>query len=235
VQSTKIDASDTFGTYPEDRSGKRARSFQFNSGDAIVSRMWGLRRARPAAPVLAAFALLAALCGSAAQARGPRFVGPTLQHPSIPPDFALHDQNGRRVELASLHGKVVLLTFLYTHCPDLCPITAGNLNTALERLGSQRRGVRVLAVSVDPAGDTRASVRRFVREHQLLPEFRYLTGTQAALTGIWGAYHVTPLTDGKDPDHSLYTLLIDRSGTARVLFDATANPRSVLHDVRQLL
>jgi len=195
--------------------------------------MGGLRKALRA---LVACALLAAACDATANARTPHFVGPTLQHPSPAPNFALADQSGRRVELASLRGKVVLLTFLYTHCPDLCPITAANLNTALQRLGAQRAHVRVLAVSVDPAGDTRASVRHFVREHRLVPEFRYLTGTRAALARIWRTYHVTPVTrGGKDPDHTLYTLLIDRSGTARVLFDATAQPQAVVHDVRQLL
>jgi protein SCO1/2 len=177
-------------------------------------------------------------CGSAAhKTHEPTFVGPTLQHPSRPPAFALTDQHGRTIRLAALHGKVVLLTFLYTHCPDVCPITAGNLNTALRRLGQQRNDVAVLAVSVDPAGDTPASVRTFVHEHRLLPQFHYLTGSRTTLERIWHAYGVTAVKNGKDDkvDHTLYTMLVDRGGTARVLFDSQALPSAITHDVRQLL
>jgi protein SCO1/2 len=179
---------------------------------------------------------LLAACGSAKKPQ-PEFLGPTLQHPSKAPAFTLTDQHARAVRLAGLHGKVVLLTFLYTHCPDVCPLTAANLNTALRRLGPERKSVDVLAVSVDPAGDTPASVRRFVSVHRLLPQFHYLTGRRSTLAPIWRAYGVTAVRNGKDGgvDHTLYTMLIDRSGTARVLFDTQARPATIAHDVRQLL
>ena len=184
-------------------------------------------------------AAVVAGCGSGGKpaTRKLQFVGPTLEHPSTPPSFRLTDQQGRQVRLAALRGKVVLLTFLYTHCPDVCPLTAGNLNTMLRRLGQRRDDVEVLAVSVDPAGDTPAAVRSFVRRHRLLPQFHYLTGSQRVLAGIWRAYHVTAVRNGKDElvDHTLYTLLVDRGGTARVLFDAQAGPDAITHDVRQLL
>jgi protein SCO1/2 len=131
----------------------------------------------------------------------------------------------------------VLVKFLYTHCPDVCPLTAGNLNNALQQLGQQRRSVRVLAISVDPHGDTRAAVRRFIREHRLLPEFRYLTGTAATLHRIWAAYGVKSLAQAGSGrvDHTLYTLLLDRSLAGRVLYDSTATPASITHDVKLLL
>ena len=174
---------------------------------------------------------------SAGSAQRPTFVGPVLEHPAPPPDFTLRDQADHAVHLRALHGKVVLLTFLYTHCPDVCPVTAGNLNTALRRLGAKRDHVAVLAVSVDPVGDTRASVLRFIREHQLLPQFHYLTGRQAALERVWRTYNVKAVRNKDDGgvDHTLYTLLVDRGGTARVLFDSTATPAAITHDVRQLL
>ena len=177
-------------------------------------------------------------CGAAnKQAPPPTFVGPTLEHPSTPPAFTLTDQHGRTVRLAALRGKVVLLTFLYTHCPDVCPLTAANLNTTLRRLGPQRSDVEVLAVSVDPVGDTPQAVRSFVRAHRLLPQFHYLTGEPRALERIWRDYNITAVRNGKDAevDHTLYTLLVDRGGTARVLFDAQAGANAITHDVRQLL
>jgi protein SCO1/2 len=187
-----------------------------------------------AALLLVAAAVLGA--PGALGARKPAFVGPTIDHPSEAPDFALRDQHGGLVRLDRERGKVVLITFLYTHCPDLCPVTAGNLNTALGLLGTARRQVAVLAVSVDPKGDTPAAVKHFVREHQLRPQFHYLTGARSALTRIWRLYDVTPVQpNGPDPDHTLYILVLDRRGVTRVLFDSLAQPAAIAHDVRQLL
>jgi protein SCO1 len=137
--------------------------------------------------VLATFT---AAAGRAAGGPGPPFAGPTLTHPAPPPDFALRDQYGHLVRLSALRGKVVLLTFLYTHCPDVCPLTANNLNSVLARLGPARADVRVLAVSVDPKGDTPTAVKAFIRSHRLRPQFHYLTGTEKVLRSIWRAYKV---------------------------------------------
>jgi protein SCO1/2 len=189
-----------------------------------------------------ALLLAAAVAGGAAAAAvaggnpHPRFAGATLKYPAAPPDFALRDQHGQVVRLSRLRGKVVLLTFLYTHCPDVCPLTAINLNTALTTIGKARKGVVVLAVSVDPKGDTKAAVARFIRSHRLRPQFHYLTGAEKTLQPVWRAYKVAAVPQGEaGVDHTLYTMLIDRSGTARVLFDATARPASVAHDVRLVL
>ncbi len=187
---------------------------------------------RAAAALSAALVLFA----PAAAAAPPRFDGPTVNDPHRPPDFALFDQQGRRVELYGLKGRVVLLTFLYTHCVDVCPLTAARLNAALRLLGPARTQVRVLAVSVDPKGDTPASVHAFIRRHALLPQFRYLTGTRHALAPLWRAYGVaSTAAAGNHVDHTLYTLLLDRSGRGRVLYDSTASPGSIAHDMRVLL
>jgi protein SCO1 len=168
--------------------------------------------------------------------RKPAFVGPTIDNPSKAPDFALRDQHGALVQLSHEQGKVVLITFLYTHCPDLCPVTAGNLNTALGLLGAARRHVAVLAISVDPKGDTKAAVKQFVRAHRLRPEFHYLMGARSTLARIWQRYDVTPVrANGPDPDHTLYILVLDRRGITRVLFDSLAQPTAIVHDVRLLL
>ena len=63
--------------------------------------------------------------------------------------IALHDADRRRVTLAQQRGRYVLVTFIYTHCPDVCPLITANLNAALRRLGPARSNVRVLAVSVN--------------------------------------------------------------------------------------
>jgi len=191
---------------------------------------------RRSAVVALLLAVLAPASIAARQGAAPPFVGPTLTHPAPPHDFSLRDQRGRLVHLSALRGKVVLITFLYTHCPDACPLTAMNLNAALGALGPARSDVRVLAVSVDPAGDTPAAVTSFVRRYHLRAQFHYLTGSRRALAPIWRAYKVTAVRVGAgDVDHSLYTLLVDRSGRGRVLFDSGATARAIAHDARLLL
>jgi protein SCO1/2 len=178
--------------------------------------------------------LIGAVSGRAAG--DPPFVGPRISHPAVTPDFTLRDQHGRLVHLRAQRGKVVVLTFLYTHCPDLCPLTAVHIDDAIRRLGAKRVTVTVLAVSVDPAGDTPAAVRRFVVGHDLGPQFHYLTGPRPVLQRIWRQYDVTSVkVGGPDPDHTLYVLLLDRSGKTRVLFDASAKPAAMTHDLRLLL
>jgi protein SCO1/2 len=176
------------------------------------------------------------LGATAAPARAPAFAGATIDKPAVLPNFTLLDQSGRPVELASLRDKLVLLTFLYTHCRDVCPLTAENLDAAVSRLGSHRNAVRVLAISVDPRGDTPQAVRRFIRLHRLQSEFHYLIGTRAQLEPIWRAYSVTSVQRAKgDIDHTLYTVLVDRQGKGRLLYDATARPTAIAHDLRLVL
>jgi protein SCO1/2 len=191
-----------------------------------------LRRTTRAAAATAALVFVVA-----AAAGSPVFDGPTIKNPSLTPAFALRDQAGRIVRLRAERGRVVLITFLYTHCPDVCPLTASNLNAALRVLGAQRSHVRVLAVSVDPRGDTPTAVRHFVAVHRLLPEFRYLTGSAATLRKVWAAYGVKSLRQAGESrvDHTLYTLLLDKTLKARVLYDSTATPTAISHDVRVLL
>jgi protein SCO1 len=172
----------------------------------------------------------------AAMARAPTFLGPVIAHPAVAPDFTLRDQRGRVVRLAAERGKVVMITFLYTHCPDLCPLTAARISAALGRLGSRSKGVVALAVTVDRKGDTPSAVRAYVRSHRLPAEFHYLTGSKTALERIWRLYDVTPVRPGgPDPDHTLYILLLDRHGKTRVLFDALAKPSAMAHDLGVLL
>jgi len=199
---------------------------------------------RRLAPFLAA-ALVLAGCGGSDARRGvetpglqPRtFAGAQLSPPRRAPRLALHDVRGRPVTLAAERGRYVLVTFLYTHCPDVCPLIAQNLNAALRALApAERARVRVLAVSVDPKGDTPAAVRAYERRLQLLPQFRYLIGSRAELRSAWSAWHV--LSVARKPglvDHVAYTALLDPQGREQVLYDSKVRARQVLHDLRLLM
>jgi protein SCO1/2 len=115
-------------------------------------------------------------------------------------------------------------------------LTATRINIALGSLGSLRKNVVVLAVSVDPKGDTASAVATFVRSHRLRPQFHYLTGSTKALERVWRLYNVSSVRrGGAGVDHTLYTLVLDRSGRTRVLFDSLAKPAAMVHDVRLLL
>jgi protein SCO1 len=165
-----------------------------------------------------------------------RFAGGELSPPKPVPDFTLTDQSVRQVSMADQRGKLVLLTFLYTNCPDVCPLITQNLNQALEMLGPERDSVRVLAVSVDPEGDTPESVDKYAKAHHLLPEFHYLIGSRGELTKVWRAYDVAAVA--RDPelvDHTAYTMLVDQSGEGRVIYDSQVKAKDVVHDARLLL
>jgi protein SCO1/2 len=172
----------------------------------------------------------------AAAAAKSAFEGHELHGPVTAADFALRDQHGQLVRLSAQRGKLVLVTFLYTHCTDICPVIANQLNQALRELYHQRTSVRILAVSVDPKGDTPRAVRKFVRDHRLLPEFHYLVGRPAQLARVWQAYNVQVLQ--RNPEsvgHSGYIYLLDRRGKPRVFYSATATAQQVAHDLRLLL
>ena len=141
-------------------------------------------RVRLALMVAASLALLAALLvvafarGGDASA-GDRWAGSLRPPASRRRTSALRDQDGREVSLRALRGQVVVLTFLYTHCQDTCPVTATTIRGALDDLGHD---VPALAVSVDPAGDTPASARRFLLQRRLTHDrMRFLLGRRAQL------------------------------------------------------
>jgi protein SCO1/2 len=166
-----------------------------------------------------------------------RFAGGELDPPQPTPDFTLTDQSGQKVSMADQRGKLVLLTFLYTNCPDVCPLITQNLNAALRAIGpGARKNVRVLAVSVDPVGDTPKTVKAYAREKHLLPQFKYLIGTRAGLRRVWKAWHVLAVETKPDlVDHVAYTALIDTKGNERVLYDSSVHATQVVHDLRVLM
>ena len=206
--------------------------------DRRPSRSAGGRRGRPVPLTTAAFAaitlaLVVCGCGEAASA-GPGFAG-TSADGSDAPDFTLHDQSGRPVSLAGQRGRWVIVTFLYTRCPDVCPLIASQLNDVLRELGPDRARLRVLAVSVDPRGDTPKLVRWFVQKHRLLPQFRYLTGSAARLAPIWQGYHVAAQVGSPDVSlHSAYELLLDPKGKPQLRYSADLQARDLLGDLRKL-
>jgi protein SCO1/2 len=184
-------------------------------------------------------AVLVAGCGgsskssSAASAPGKLDAPAELQPPAPSPDFALHDSTGKLVRLSQFKGKAVLLTFIYDHCPDVCPLIVANLHTALSRLGSQASKVQVVAVSVDPKGDTPKTVKAFLAVHGMTGRMEYLIGSLKQLAPVWKSYGVevqgTP--DSREVGHSAFVYGITASGKRRALYPSELRPEWIVHDV----
>lgn len=182
--------------------------------------------------VVAVAAVAVVLVPGHADQRPAGFVG-SLAPPQLPPrDFHLTDQDGRPASLSQYRGRVVILTFLYSHCRDTCPLTAQQIRGALDDVGGS--SVPALAVSVDPAHDTRASAHQFVADQHMTGRLRFLLGSSSKLAPVWRAYGIQP--EGQGYEHSAYVLLIDRRGRQRVGFPTDQlTPEGLAHDVRRLL
>jgi protein SCO1 len=155
-----------------------------------------------------------------------------LSPPDVPPkDFTLRDEGGRSVALRALRGHVVVLTFMYSTCRDTCPVTATTIRGALDIVGHD---VPALAVSVDPAHDTRDSAESFlVRQGVSGGRMRFLLGTRARLAPVWRAYGIRP--QGAGYEHSARVLLLDRRGRQRVSFPvAQLTDAALAHDIDKL-
>jgi protein SCO1 len=181
--------------------------------------------------VIVCLALLLTACG------GSHLAGAKGVHERPAPEISLRDQDGRLIDLRQERGRVVLLTFLYTHCRDICPLMASTLNAVLASVKPPDRDrVRAIAVSIDARGDTFASVRRYVRERHLLPQFHYLVGSKQDLQPVWSAYDVlVDPVDLESIDHTGRILVIDRDGRLRAGFAPNTPAATVLGDVERLL
>jgi protein SCO1/2 len=152
---------------------------------------------------------------------------------------AIHLRNylGQPVTLSQYRGKAVLVTFLYANCPTVCPLITSNLRVALNLLGRRASRVQVIAVSVDPRGDTPANVARFVRAHGMLGRMQYLIGSAAELAPTWAAWKVGSSREVGQPDlvaHSALVYGISASGRLTTIYPATFEPSEIAHDVPRL-
>lgn len=143
------------------------------------------------------------------------------------------------VTASDYRGKVVLLYFGYTHCPDVCPATLANLSDTLQQLGSRATDVRVLFVTVDPDRDTQPILREYVKA--FAREIDGLRGSDDALVALARryrvAYGVTP-GSGRTPYtvmHSDAVFFFDRDGRARLVATSTDDTRGLASDLMRLL
>jgi protein SCO1/2 len=179
-----------------------------------------------------------ALPGGAQQAApGGGFFG-TLALPSKPaPAIQLHNYLGQPVTLAEYRGKAVLVTFLYTHCPDVCPLITSNLRVAMKLLGARAAEAQIIAVSVDPRGDTPRTVAAFLKVHEMTGRMQYLIGSASQLARTWAAWNVGSKREVGQPNlvaHSALVYGVSAGGRLTTVYPATFEPAEIVHDVPKL-
>jgi cytochrome oxidase Cu insertion factor (SCO1/SenC/PrrC family) len=144
------------------------------------------------------------------------------------PGFQLTDQSGQPVSLASLRGKVVLMTFLDPVCTTDCPIIGAEFKEAGVLLGKQDADVELVAIVANPTYRSAAFTQAFDREEGLntVPNWRYLTGSLSQLSQVWRQYGITVenLPAGSMSAHNDLAVVIDRAGHIRDELGADPGP-----------
>jgi protein SCO1/2 len=152
------------------------------------------------------------------------------------PDFTLTDGvSGRAVTLSAQRGQVVALTFLYTTCPDVCPLTATRFRASQMELQGDASRVTFVAVSVDPDLDTPKAVQDFSSAHGLGANWYYLVGGRAQLSPVWAAYGIGVQAGSSTVTHNDAVYLIDARGRERVLLHSEDLATNLTNDLRALL
>ena len=175
------------------------------------------------------------LAGNARSAKSARFLGNELSPPKQAPSLALRNYLGQHVNIAQYHGKALLVTFLYTHCPDVCPLITANLRVAQNLMGAKTAAkTQIIAVSVDPHGDTPRTVAAFLKVHEMTGRMQYLIGSPKELGQTWQTWGVGSEKDASQPEfinHSALVYGISASGELKTVYVGSSfKPSEVAHD-----
>lgn len=154
-------------------------------------------------------------------------------------EFAATDQSGRRFEFKSLRGRVVVVAFAYTSCPDVCPlITAAARQVQIGLSSAEHRHVQLLTVTTDPEIDSPRILAAYAARYKAdLDNWLFLTGSEAELGKVWKNFGVGVKHKARGlVDHTPLTAIVDRNGYLRVAYvGASPDPKRVLGDLRRLL
>jgi protein SCO1/2 len=197
-----------------------------------------LTRALAAAACAAALTLAAGCDRLRAPGKTP-FHGVDVTGSAIGRDFRLVDHTGRERTLADFHGKVVLVAFGFTQCPDVCPTTLANVASAVRQMGEDAKQVQVLFVTVDPKRDRLELLREYVTAFD--PGFLGMGGDADKVLKTAKAFNMYVVErPGKTPDsytvdHSTQMYAFDREGRVRLVIPHTTAPAAIASDLKILL
>ncbi len=166
-----------------------------------------------------------------------RYHGSLIQVAEDAPDFTLQGVDGP-VSLHDFRGKIVLLYFGYSFCPDVCPTTMTDLAKAMELLGKQADHYQVIMISVDPERDTPEKIDAYVKHFD--PRFIGLSGTPeeiaqaATLYGIFYEKEEGTAATGYLINHTASTTVLDKNGRLRLIFPFGTAPEDIASDLQHL-
>ncbi|CAN7224595.1 SCO family protein [Pseudoduganella sp. LjRoot289] len=190
---------------------------------------------QPAAPATAPARAAAQALGAPLGLKGGVF-----EPPRLAPDFTLRGSDGKPLTLSRLRGKLVVLEFGYTSCPDVCPVSLATLTAARQKLGPLAAGVQVVYVTVDPERDTVAQMHDYLAHFD--PSILGATGSEEQLARVRKDYGISAskkmIEGGKGAytiGHSSYLYFIDRKGYLRSLLPFGRSADDVAHDAAILL
>lgn len=167
------------------------------------------------------------------------YQGSLIEPPIKAPEIALIDQDGKPFRLSDHLGKVVLVFYGYTNCPDVCPLTLSDFKLIKAELGEQADQVTFVFITVDPERDTQDRLKAYLSNFD--STFTGLTGNIEALENVWKAYGVykakqeTGSAAGYLVDHTARTYAIDKEGNLRLTYPFEMERQALLDDVRQLI
>lgn len=150
------------------------------------------------------------------------------------PGFQLRDLTGQRFSLRQARGRPTMLTFMYSHCREICPLEGAMLGQIERSVRGWRVRPNLVVVSVDPGGDTRASVRRFARKYRWPSGWHWLEGSRRQLARVWRAYRIEVQGAGANIGHGSALFLLDAAGYQRSAYAIPFLPNFVVADLRSL-
>jgi protein SCO1 len=180
---------------------------------------------------ISAIVLVAVVTAGALLLHKPSFRNEVLSPPLKAAEINMVDDHGQTFRLSDMQGKVVLLYFGFTNCPDECPLTMAHIKQALGTIGKDAQEVRVVMVTTDPVRDTPQALIDFLGNFDA--SFIGIPGNPDDLAKIYKDYGVTVLDGGET--HSSYTYVIDRNGDLRLLFVPDSGPDDIASDLKILL
>jgi protein SCO1/2 len=145
-------------------------------------------------------------------------IGRRVVHTTVP-DFKLTDQDGKSFHFASARGKVVLITFVFTTCPDVCPLFTANFAAIQRSLDAKKvNDYLLLTITTDPERDSAEVLKDYAGRFKAdLKRWSFVTGTRAALSKVWKTFGINvSKTDSGQVQHTSFTTLVDRQGKRRV-------------------
>ena len=169
----------------------------------------------------------------------PRIIAVDRGTASVGGPFALVDQHGAPVSDADFRGKLMLVYFGYTYCPDVCPTTLATIGTALDKLSpEQRKQVAPIFITIDPERDTQKVIGDYVAN--FAPDMLGLTGPIEAVEKVEHEYRVYakkhPEADGTySMDHSSIVYLMDRDGKYRAIFSGEVKAADIVDGLKKYL